>query len=387
MNKVLASFAWVATLVVLMQCSTTPQESRVSRWQPIASTLMERIDLQAGERVLIMAAPGDFDTLINLLTTRVTEAGGEFLGVLSVSGQQPADWSTDYTRSVPGDVSAMTEYFANVDLGIMMPGALATHDPYIALQEVLRSGTGRTIHFHWAGAYDVNGKPLAINDSISTFYYNTLLQTDYKALSRLQQKFETSAQGKRITVTDPNGTNLSFEITGRPVTKQDGDASLARTTTARNLIDREIELPAGAIRVAPLEETVNGTIAFPPSQWGEVEITGLKMKIEAGKVTEITAPGNVDAVNDELRRGGEETARSFREFVIGLNPTLVPPNRSWIPYYGYGAGVVRLSLGNNSELGGNVSGSPYVRWNFFTNTTVTVGDETWVKDGELMITE
>ncbi len=62
-----------------------------------------------------------------------------------------------------------------------------------------------------------------------------------------------------------------------------------------------MELPAGAIRVAPLEESVEGVIVFPTSEW---------------------------------------------------NQERVP----WISYYGYGAGVVRLSLGDNSELGGSVVG-------------------------------
>ena len=44
---------------------------------------------------------------------------------------------------------------------------------------------------------------------------------------------------------------------------------------------------------------------------------------------------------------------------------------------------MRLSLGDNSELGGTVTGG-YVRWNFFTDTTVTVGDEVWVRDGQLV---
>ena len=43
---------------------------------------------------------------------------------------------------------------------------------------------------------------------------------------------------------------------------QDGDASRARARNGIILIDREIELLAGALRVAPLEETVEGTIAF-----------------------------------------------------------------------------------------------------------------------------
>ena len=65
----------------------------------------------------------------------------------------------------------------------------------------------------------------------------------------------------------------------------------------------------------------------------------------------------------------------------GFNPLLAVPARDpWIPYYGYGAGVVRLSLGDNTELGGKVTGG-YVRWNFFTDLTVTVGTTEWVSRG------
>ena len=76
--------------------------------------------------------------------------------------------------------------------------------------------------------------------------------------------------------------------------------------------------------------------------------------------------------------------RAFREFALGLNPLLAVPDRSpWIPYYGYGSGVVRLSLGDNTELGGKTSGG-YVRWNFFTDLTVTIGSTTWVRNGKLV---
>ena len=61
----------------------------------------------------------------------------------------------------------------------------------------------------------------------------------------------------------------------------------------------------------------------------------------------------------------------------------MPERMPWIPYYGYGAGVVRLSLGDNSELGGSVKGG-YVRWNFFVDTTVTAGAQVWIKDGKLV---
>jgi hypothetical protein len=164
---------------------------------------------------------------------------------------------------------------------------------------------------------------------------------------------------------------------------QDGDASAARAESGVILIDREIELPAGAIRVAPIEESVEGTIVFPLSQWDGRPVDGLTIRIARGRVTSVTATRGQAAAEAELA-GVPEEARAFREFALGFNPLLaVPEQNPWIPYYGYGAGVVRLSLGDNSELGGTVGGG-YVRWNFFTGTTVTVGDQVWVRDGRLV---
>jgi hypothetical protein len=150
------------------------------------------------------------------------------------------------------------------------------------------------------------------------------------------------------------------------------------------LVDHEIELPAGVVRIAPLEETVDGIIAFPPSQWDGRPVDGLKLRFARGRVVEIAAASGRDAVEAEMRRAGD-AGRAFREIGVGLNPLLaVPAREPWIPYYGYGAGVVRLSLGDNSELGGAVGGG-YVRWNFFTDLTVSLNGQVWVKDGRLTV--
>jgi hypothetical protein len=92
-------------------------------------------------------------------------------------------------------------------------------------------------------------------------------------------------------------------------------------------------------------------------------------------------------VEAEMLKAGD-AGRAFREIGVGFNPLLAVPERTpWIPYYGYGAGVVRLSLGDNTELGGAVAAAPgqpaYVRWNFFTDLTVTVGNTVWIRNGKL----
>ena len=74
---------------------------------------------------------------------------------------------------------------------------------------------------------------------------------------------------------------------------------------------------------------------------------------------------------------------SFRELGLGFNPKLVVPSGSpYLPYYGYGDAVVRMSLGDNTELAGAVRGGAS-RWLFFPNTTLTVGTERIVVDGHL----
>ena len=112
-------------------------------------------------------------------------------------------------------------------------------------------------------------------------------------------------------------------------------------------------------------------------------MTGLKLTFEAGNVVDVIAESGKAAVEAEMAKAGS-SGRAFREFALGFHPLLaVPEKNSWIPYYGYGAGVVRLSLGDNSELGGDVSGG-YVRWNFFTDTTVTIDGDVWVREGKLL---
>jgi leucyl aminopeptidase (aminopeptidase T) len=214
-----------------------------------------------------------------------------------------------------------------------------------------------------------------------------LLQSDYKALGDIERRFAEALKSGDVHITSPGGTDLRFRSGNRPANLQDGDASAARTAQGKVLIDHEIELPAGVVRVAPLEDTVEGTIAFPPSQWDGRPVENLRLRFSKGRVVEIVASSGKDAVEAEMSKAGD-AGRAFREIGVGFNPLLAVPERTpWIPYYGYGAGVVRLSLGDNTELGGAVAAAPgqpaYVRWNFFTDLTVTVGNTVWIRNGKL----
>lgn len=358
-------------------------------WAAMADRIVRQLNLGPGEKVISLAHPGIFEDLLPHLRYAVMKAGGIDLGVIDILPEPvPESWDPVVLQKARGpSVAAAKAMLRDVDAAIMMPGASPAHPAYAAMQEWLREGKGRTVHFHWVeggSAYALPGQPLPPRFVIDATYQRALLHSNYPALSQMQQRFEAALRKGEVHVESPLGTDLRFRIGDRPVNRQDGDASAARAQKGVVLVDREIELPAGAIRVAPIEETVEGTIAFPPSQWKGRPVEGLKLRFEQGRVVEVTATSGKEWVEGEMTAAGEG-GRSFREMALGFNPELVVPDDApWIPYYGYGAGVVRLSLGDNTELGGKVRGG-YVRWNFFTDTTVTAGDEVWVRGGKLVV--
>lgn len=357
-------------------------------WERMAKKIVERLAFEPGEKLLIVAHPGLFGEIVPYLRYQAMKAGAVDLGVMEVmAAPVPSAWSENILdqggKKARPELRKMLE---GVDAAIMMPGATPAQPVYAAMQDRLKQGKGRTVHFHWVengSAYPLPGQPLPPRYVIDAVYQRALLETDYRALAAVERELETAMRSGEVRVTTPRGTDLRFRIGDRPVNLQDGDASRARASKGVVLIDREIELPAGAVRVAPLEESVQGTIVFPPSQWAGRPVTDLKLGIVSGKVVSVEASSGKEWAEAEMNRA-KDAGRSFREFALGLNPLLaVPEDNPWIPYYGYGAGVVRLSLGDNTELGGKVTGG-YVRWNFFADATVIVNGETWVENGKLV---
>jgi leucyl aminopeptidase (aminopeptidase T) len=368
----------------------TAQPRMTFDYPAIARRLVQQLALKPGERVMSIAHPGTMAALMPHVRYEVMRAGGIDLGIVDVL-EEPVPASFDPAVLQKGAREARAHYkamFRDVDAAIMMPGANTSHPAYLAMQDWLKDDLAerrgrRTIHFHWVeggSAYPLAGQPLPPRFAIDALYQRALLDTDYRALAASQRKFAAALATGEVHVTSPQGTDLRFRTGNRNVTFQDGDASQARAAAGVVLIDKEIELPAGAIRVAPLEDSVEGVIVFEPSQWDGRPVDGLRLRFARGRVVEVTAAAGRDAVEAEMQKAGE-AGRTFREFALGFNPLLAVPEREpWIPYYGYGSGVVRLSLGDNTELGGKVGGG-YVRWNFFTDLTVTVGSTTWVVGG------
>ena len=376
----------VVSVLLRAAASSTATEPRLD-WKAVADKIVERLAPQQGERVVSFCDPGQFRKLLPHLSAALGRAGATDLGCLDIEASpHPSEWGVD----VPAGASAKETYkamFADLDAAIALPGAFPIHAPYAALQDLLRTEPKRMVHFHWDGAggsaIPIPGGAAPSREAMDALYQQALLETDYDAVADAQRRFASAMRKGEVRVTTPRGTDLRFRIGDRPVTFQDGDASAARAERGVVLIDREIELPCGAIRVAPIEESVYGTIVFPAGQWSSKPAGAVTMRFEAGRIVDYSTDSGLDAVKSEIE-SVPAAGRYFRELALGFNPLLaIPEKNPWIPYYGYGAGVVRLSLGDNSELGGNVTGG-YVRWNFFVDATVAIDGRAWVSAGQLL---
>jgi len=360
-------------------------------WPALAGKIVERIAPAPGEKVLLLCHPGKFEELVPHLRYALQKAGAVDLGCLDVLAEPaPSAWDPKVLeRGLRPARDVFKQMLHDVDAAVMMPGAAPRHPPYAALQDLLREegGPRRTVHFHWDGGgapstTALPGQPLPPAHVIDALYQRAILHSDYSAIAAAQRRFLTALRKGEVRVTTPLGTNLRFRVGDRPANIQDGDASAARARQGVVLVDREVELPCGVLRIAPLEESLEGVIAFPPSQWDGRPAAGVRLHFAHGRVSKVEAESGKESVLAELKQGGPGS-EAFREFALGFNPELAVPDRNpFVAYYGYGAGVVRLSLGDNTEIGGKVVGG-HVRWNFFTDATVTVAGEEWVHGGVL----
>jgi hypothetical protein len=336
-------------------------------YDQLATRIVSALRPAKGERVLLRYDPATLGPLEPVLRAQLTAKGA----VVETLQYGPAP---DFPATL-----------AKTDIYIWLPaGASAATPPdqRALLARWLDDGRGRQIHFHWnGGTQDLDGRPAPHSAAFDRVYIDALA-IDYDKLSRDQDKVIAKLRSGEVRVTSPSGTDIRFSVGDRPFNKQDGNASKARTDQAKTRVDREIELPAGVLRVAPIESTANGVLAVKSARLpNDTTATDIRIEIKDGKVVKATAATGQTELDAYL--ASSPTLTSFRELGLGFNPKLVKPAGSaYLPYYGYGDAVVRLSLGDNTELAGAVRGGAS-RWLFFENTTITVGGERIVENGRL----
>lgn len=208
--------------------------------------------------------------------------------------------------------------------------------------------------------------------------YEAGLSSDYRQIAEQGRRVQQALQGaRRVRITTPEGTDLSFSVGSRPVIL---DAGMAAPGTKGLLAARTAQLPGGAIRLAPIETSVAGKIRAPSDQCDK-PVKDEAIDVRGGMPENVRAASDEECVKAAVQRAGR-----FGWIEIGLNPALRvkdPKVNLASALLDLGAGAVTVNFGTNQELGGDNKTSSGGWYIVLPRATVEADGKVIVRDGEL----
>ncbi|HVE40892.1 MAG TPA: diguanylate cyclase [Planctomycetota bacterium] len=169
---------------------------------------------------------------------------------------------------------------------------------------------------------------------------DALLDIDYEDLRARSEELGRLLDGaRRVRLTSPAGTDISFEIHGRSVVRDVGDLTKPGAFGT---------LPAGEICLAPIEGSAEGVVCIDGSVAGLGRLkTPITVKFTEGRAVEMSDP----RLRDLLTPHGPDALQLAR-FGIGTNSRASIVGNALED--GKAAGTVHVAFGSNRALGGRV---------------------------------
>ena len=279
-------------------------------------------------------------------------------------------------------VSMLQSLFEKANIFLWLP---ARHTwPDLRWERLVAASRVRSIHFHWIAAPD--GRSAREIRTLSRMYERAVLDTDYAMLAKEQDRLINALRDRTIRITGPGGTDLRMHVPRNAwFHKNDGDMSPSRSREAKTVRDREMEVPVGALRFIPDVGSVEGRLALRQTPLRSGIAEGVELDFRNGRISRLHAEKNADEFRAEWKNVGGDIDK-IGEVVIGTNPLLTPALPSGeLPYFGYGAGYLRISLGDNWESGGT-NRSPLGRplWFLLEEANMQAGAKTLIHRGQLV---
>lgn len=192
----------------------------------------------------------------------------------------------------------------------------------------------------------------------------------------LRERTETAASmlngGDKVFITSPNGTSITFSISGR---KADADTGILTQMGSFG------NLPAGEAYLAPLEGTAEGTLVLDWAPTRKLE-SPVVLKVQNGQVVKVSGDEEFAVELGGVLRSNPLFG-NIAELGIGTNDKASRPDN--ILETEKILGTIHIALGDNSGFGGRVQ-APFHQDFIFYKPTVEVeknGEKLLLlKDGE-----
>ena len=371
------AFLWLAALggcLNGMSAALAQSPGSAVNYAHLADLVVNRSwKLAPGERVVLFSDATRDPGIAAPLREAIKKAGGMIEEIAAPDSRadagltplQRADrfeqWKSLFQRSqaaiwLPSDLSAVGD------------------EPF---EHLVEASKVRSIHFHWFLPPDAPDVP------VIEAMYQRAIEIEPAEIARRIAVIEKGIRGATVRVTAPNGTDFTCNIPQNAhMHRNTGEATREKTRDARSVRDREEELPASVLRTTDIENaqgTFVGYVSFD-TRSGLVRAT-----FKDGKVTALEPLRGADAQVEAWRKASGAKDRPG-ELVISTNPALAAVLKSgYMPYYGYGAGVVRLAIGDDWESGGPNRSSNGEFLLFLPGATLTAGPKALINAGVLSL--
>ncbi len=190
------------------------------------------------------------------------------------------------------------------------------------------------------------------------------------------------AQGKEVRITNPNGTDLKFQIAGRPVIISDG--VISAEDQQRGFAATQVYLPAGEVFLTPVPGTAEGKVVIDRMWYFGKEINGLTFIFKAGKLTDMTGKPGFEVVKARYDLAGQGKDE-FAFVDVGINPKMSIPEGSKLQNWTV-PGMISIGVGGNVWAGGTNT-CPYGLSGFLPGSTLKIDGKPLVELGKLKAAE
>lgn len=202
------------------------------------------------------------------------------------------------------------------------------------------------------------------------------IMADFEECDRVGRKLGALlSETKVMRLTTEAGTDISGEVTGRPVQYETGLFREPRSFAA---------LPNSEINISPIEGTAEGVVVADVRimSVGVTRREPVKIIVKGGQVTDVQGGVMADEFKEVLKSFGDKTAYNAAEFGIGLNPEArqYSTNLEDLGKLGHG----HLGIGSNYAIGGKVLAPCHIDTIFKDVTSEFDGKLVWDK-GRLLI--
>ena len=199
---------------------------------------------------------------------------------------------------------------------------------------------------------------------------------DYEACDRMGRKLgAVIAEGRTMRMTSSAGTDLSGEITGRPVQYETG-------------IFREPgqfgSLPNSELNIAPIEGTTEGVIVVDirVMGYGVLREEPITITVKGGLIAEVTGGRAAEYLKTTLESFDDKSAYNLAEFGMGLNPMsrIGATNQEDLGRLGFG----HHGIGSNYAIGGAVAAPCHIDV-IYSNARLEIDGKPILDQGEVLI--